>query len=313
LKRRQVLWQKKFDSDVAYLVGQYDDLAKIDIEVELLAHKDLAVWTTRKQQQDAYTALVGRQTAWKQKQHKDIGELELTFNNLSHIDITAELQAHVDLTAYTQRAKDIADVEKLIARCVADEAKEQKVIDKLRTEIDELKNHKCYACGQDFHDANHETVLTTKEKALQEAALQALSTNGQWLENTDALSALYEQYIRCNTVIAHNIEFDSNMIRIELSRNERYIKRYNRELFNLLSIGFEKSNNITRYCTMANSVDLCNIIVSAKDKRGIPYTYKKYPKLSELHEKLFASIPENLHDSLIDTNVCLKCYLQLVM
>jgi DNA polymerase-3 subunit epsilon len=142
-------------------------------------------------------------------------------------------------------------------------------------------------------------------------ATHAKCVNGVLI--TDALSALYEQYIRCNTVIAHNIEFDSNMIRIELSRNERYIKRYNRELFNLLSIGFEKSNNITRYCTMANSVDLCNIIVSAKDKRGIPYTYKKYPKLSELHEKLFASIPENLHDSLIDTNVCLKCYLQLVM
>jgi len=25
LKRRQVLWQKKYDSDVAYLVAQYDD------------------------------------------------------------------------------------------------------------------------------------------------------------------------------------------------------------------------------------------------------------------------------------------------
>ncbi len=108
-------------------MAQYDDLAKIDIEVELLAHKDLAVWTTRKQQHDAYTALVGRQTAWKQKQQKDIGELESTYNNLSHINITAELQAHVDLAAHTQRAKDIADLEKVIARCVADEAREQKV------------------------------------------------------------------------------------------------------------------------------------------------------------------------------------------
>ena len=175
---------------MAYLVAQYDDLAKIVIEVDLLAHKDLAVWTTRKQQQDAYTALVGRQTAWRQKQQKDISELELTHNNLSHIDITAELQAHVDLAAHAQQAKDIMDLEKLIARCVADEAKEQKIIDKLKAEIEELKNHKCYACGQDFHDANHETVLATKEKALQEAALQALSTNGQWMENTDALAAL---------------------------------------------------------------------------------------------------------------------------
>ncbi len=54
-----------------------------------------------------------------------------------NIDIAAELRAHIDLAAYTQRAKDIADLEKYIARCVADEAKEQKVIDKLRAEIEE--------------------------------------------------------------------------------------------------------------------------------------------------------------------------------
>jgi DNA repair exonuclease SbcCD ATPase subunit len=227
LKRRQVLWQKKYDSDVAYLVAQYDDLAKIDIEVELLAHKDLAVWTTRKQQQDVYTALVSRQTAWKQKQNKDISELELTYANLSHIDITAELQAHVDLAAYTQRAKDIADLEKLIARCVADEAREQTAIDKLRAEIEELQNHKCYACGQDFHDANHETVLATKQKALQEAALQALSTNGQWMENTDALQALGTLGIQPTThyrteteAIRHSSELENIQHKIDAKRAE---------------------------------------------------------------------------------------------
>ena len=227
LRRRQVLWQKKYDSDLAYLVAQYDDLAKIDIEVELLAHKDLAVWAARKQQQDAYSALVGRQTAWKQKQDKDIGELEITYNKLSHIDITTELQAHVDLSAYNQKLKDIAELEKYIARCVLDEAKEQKVIDKLKAEIEELKNHKCYACGQDFHDTNHETVLATKEKALQEAALQALSTNTQWIENTDALKALGDLGTKPTThyrteaeAIRHSSELENIQHKIDAKRAE---------------------------------------------------------------------------------------------
>ena len=153
--------------------------------------------------------------------------MESTYNNLSHIDITAELQAHVDLAAHTQRAKDIADLEKLIARCVADEAKEQKTIDKLRAEIEELKNHKCYACGQDFHDANHETVLATKEKALQEAALQALSTNGQWMENTDALAALGVLGARPTThyqteteAIRHSSELENIQHKIDAKRVE---------------------------------------------------------------------------------------------
>jgi len=190
LKRRQVLWKKKYDSDMSYLVAQHDDLAKIDIEVELLAHKDLAIYSERKKQQDARDSLLARQTAWKQKQDKDIAELDSAYNKLSHIDITSELQAHQNLAAYNQKAKDIADLEKLISRCVADEKKETAQVKKLKAEIEELKNHKCYACGQDFHDSNHESVLTTKQSALQEAALQALSTNGQLLENTDALQAL---------------------------------------------------------------------------------------------------------------------------
>ena len=227
LKRRQVLWKKKYDSDVAHLVVQYDDLTKIDIAVELLAHRDLALWSTKKQQQDAYTALAGRQTAWKQKQDKDIAELESTYNKLSHINISTELQAHIDLAAYNQQVKDIADLEKLIARCVADEAKEQKTIDKLKAEIEELKNHKCYACGQDFHDAGHETVLVTKEKALQEAALQVLTTNSQWIENKDALLTLGKLGSRPSThyttqteAIRHSSELENIQSKIDAKRAE---------------------------------------------------------------------------------------------
>ena len=190
LRRRQGLWQKKYDSDLAYLVGQYDDLARVNIEVELLAHKDLALWNERKKQADAHDRLLAYQTAWRQAQTKEIAALQDSYNKLSHIDITAELQAHQDLTAYNQRAKDIAELEKLIARCVADEKKEQKTVEKLQAEIAEA--HKCYACGQEFHDGAHESVLEAKRKSLQESALQALSTNGQWIENNAALQALGE-------------------------------------------------------------------------------------------------------------------------
>jgi DNA repair exonuclease SbcCD ATPase subunit len=43
-----------------------------------------------------------------------------------------------------------------------------------------------------MHDERHEQVLADKRKSLQEAALQALATNGQWLELTGALKELGE-------------------------------------------------------------------------------------------------------------------------
>ena len=192
LGRRQVLWQKKYNSDLAYLVEQYNELDKINIEVELLAHKDLTIWSQLRKQKETYDALVARQTAWQQKHDAEAKTARQSYLDKNRINIETELEAWVALAAHNQKAKDIADLEKYIARCVADEAKEQKVIDKLKAEIEELKNHKCYACGQDFHDANHESVLGAKEKSLQEACLQALSTNTQYIENTDALTALGE-------------------------------------------------------------------------------------------------------------------------
>ena len=99
---------------------------------------------------------------------------------------------HQDLTQHSQLLKDRADIQKLVARCELDEAKETKVVDKLKTEIAQLEDHKCYACGQEMHDEKHEQVLADKRKSLQEAALQALATNGQWIELTGALKELGE-------------------------------------------------------------------------------------------------------------------------
>jgi hypothetical protein len=47
----------------------------------------------------------------------------------------------------------------------------------------------------------------------------------------------------------------------------------------------------------------------ATDKYG--KSYLKYPKLIELHEKLFNVTPNNLHNSLNDILVTLRCYMKL--
>jgi len=125
----------------------------------------------------------------------------------------------------------------------------------------------------------------------------------------EALNALYDAYMKCSKIIAHNIDFDSKMVRVELARNPG---RKTRHLCELLNSGFELATKKERYCTMGNSIELCSIVVEAIDRKGQTYQYKKFPKLSELHQKLFGVIPENLHDSMVDTMVCLKCYMKMV-
>ena len=64
------------------------------------------------------------------------------------------------------------------------------------------------------------------------------------------------------------------------------------------------------FCTMLHCIDECNIVCEAKDKKGFTYTYKKFPKLEEAHRHYFKSVPGGLHNSLVDSFVCLRIYLK---
>jgi DNA polymerase-3 subunit epsilon len=123
----------------------------------------------------------------------------------------------------------------------------------------------------------------------------------------DSLRAFYEAYSKCDIVIAHNIEFDSGMIAIEIARNAEFLDT------KIATPLFTPESGVDLYCTMKATIELCSIMTeySSKTGTGKPRIYKKFPKLSELHERLFGSIPENLHNSLIDVLVCLRCFLKI--
>jgi DNA repair exonuclease SbcCD ATPase subunit len=151
-----------------------------------------AVQDANKRIEEQIESLQRRQMLWLTKHRDDTRKLQEALDDLLKLDIDAELQAHGDLEVYNQKNKDIIDLNNAIVRAEQDQAKEEKAIEKLKKEIEDLKAHKCYACGQDLHDTKHEEVLAGKETALKEAAQQYLTTNGQWIELTGALKELGE-------------------------------------------------------------------------------------------------------------------------
>ena len=58
---------------------------------------------------------------------------------------------------------------------------------------------------------------------------------------------------------------------------------------------------------MKESIELCNITLV--NRFGKPYL--KFPKLLELHTKLFETTPHNLHNSFNDILVTLRCFMKL--
>lgn len=102
-----------------------------------------------------------------------------------------------------------------------------------------------------------------------------------------------------NILVAHNLDFDTNMISVEQLRN---IVPKNKR-FRLLV-----NNRTKKYCTMKRGKTIANIKMYSE---YLGKTIIKYPKLVELHRTLFNSIPNNLHNSLIDILVCFRCFAKL--
>jgi DNA repair exonuclease SbcCD ATPase subunit len=172
LKRRQTLWNKKHDEDLAFMATEYDELSKIDIDAELIAHKNLVIWNEQKKQKDAYDALVARSTAWQQKHDKDVQEAGKAYLDKNFFNVEPELLAWASLKEWIKDEAEQKHIATVIDTQTKSIAKEKKLISKLETEIGSLEDHKCYACGQEFHDEQHDKVLTAKRSDLATAKEQ---------------------------------------------------------------------------------------------------------------------------------------------
>jgi DNA repair exonuclease SbcCD ATPase subunit len=225
LKRRQVLWQKKYDGDLAYLVAQYDDLQKIDITAELLAHQALAVWSEKKTQYDAQNKLLAAQRVWRQAQTKDVETLQDDYARLSHVNIAAELQAHADLAMYIANTQLLEQRDRDVARLGREIDREAALVEKLSAEIQTLQEHKCYACGQEFHDAQHATVLAQKQTMLVDAQAVVAAKTAEWnqLRAQQIFVAAERPTTHYKTeaeAIRHSSELDNIQQKIQTRQNE---------------------------------------------------------------------------------------------
>lgn len=169
LKKRQRMWRLKHNEDLSRLVAEYDDLAQINIDVELQAHKDLISYTSQLEKVQRRSSILTRQTQWQQKQNLEVQNLTAELEKLNAIDIDVELQQHKNLVEYTRLVSDLDVYNKTLTRVTKENTQWSSACKKLGEELVELKEHRCYACGQEFHDQKHTEVLDKKLKQLVEA------------------------------------------------------------------------------------------------------------------------------------------------
>jgi DNA repair exonuclease SbcCD ATPase subunit len=190
LKRRQKLWQTKHDDDLEKLAIDYTRLIQIDIDNELQAHKDLVVWNKQKEQQDTYNALVARSTAWQQKHDTDVSVAHKAYLLKNEYDIDTELKSWSDLKDWLHDDSEQKSIATIIDTLTKSITKEKKLIEKLEREVKELEDHKCYACGQDFHDDKHLEVTLEKTTLLENTKAELIEFESQLSINQSLVTVL---------------------------------------------------------------------------------------------------------------------------
>ena len=149
-----------------------------------------AVQEANKRIEEQIESLRKRQRLWIAKCDEDVGKLEQAIADLEHINIDAEVQAHRDLEAFHVKKKSLDDATRYIRQIDADDAKLNKLLDKLKTEIAALDAHKCHSCGQDLHDDKQDELKQAKQALVQETALQLLANDTQRQGHEDSVAQI---------------------------------------------------------------------------------------------------------------------------
>ena len=142
--------------------------------------------------QEQIEATRRRQTMWNTKRLNDVLELERALSVVGDLDIEFELTNHDALDAYNEKSRKIKEINRWKLACESDQVRLLKSLDKLKSEIEKLEKHECYACGQEIHDTRHEQVLEEKRTALKETSLQYLANDEQLTAHIDALESYGE-------------------------------------------------------------------------------------------------------------------------
>ena len=106
-------------------------------------------------------------------------------------------------------------------------------------------------------------------------------------EALDKVLNLFNEMVeKAGFIVAHNMSFDEKIVGAEFLRKG-------------IRSSFDQK---TKLCTMQSATDYCRL--------SGPYGYK-WPKLSELHIKLFGKDFEGAHDASVDINATEKCFWEM--
>ena len=217
-------------------------------------------------------SLERKEKMWADNKQSTLAELRRNVDVLEKINIEAEIEAHRCWENYKSKKQKKEEAERWLASITADNQKQEKLIAKLKTELESIDKHECYACGQEIHDNKQEEIKKQKEEMLQEAALQVLANESQADEHTRVLKEIGEleqcpitEYDDLEQALNHKNTVES--LQKEISNKESEENPYTEQIAELKDTAIQEVNfdELNRLSKVKDHQDFLYKLLTNKD------------------------------------------------
>ena len=168
-------------SDKAESLKEQIKQTKVSIQDEEYSIK--AIQDANGRIEEQINSLKRRQTLWLKKHNEEVNDLVSAINELNKINIDAELELHQHHVEFNEKINKKSQAQKWIDSLTKDYTKEETRYIKLEKEINDIEDHKCYACGTKLHDNNQVEILIEKNNQRQECSNHMMLLEAQVAEH----------------------------------------------------------------------------------------------------------------------------------
>ena len=188
-----------------------------------------------------------RQKTWATQLQERIQESTSELSALEHIDIDAEIKAHEEFTKFNEKKNQIDTLTAEIARLTSSIERENKRLTKAQTDLDSTLEHKCYACGQEIHDEQHDKIVIQKTELVDESQKHIDDDNQLITEYNTAIADLGElgvaprtEYNTLQEAYKHQSKMDK--LQTALSNAKEETNPYIEQIDSLKETGLQEVN-----------------------------------------------------------------------
>lgn len=213
-----------------------------------------------------------KQRVWYSKHEDEIVKIDNAITNLEAVDIEKELSAHEHLKNWLEKNDNLKTLNREKSNLDSSLIQAQRAVDKCKKELENTKDHNCYACGQKLHDEKREEILKKLNKDLEDSTTYLNKIENNIKEIQEKIKSLGELTSRPDTFydrVEDAYEHKNNLenLRIQINNKLEEADPYQEQIEELQNTAMQEIDwgNVNAYTKLRDHQEFLLKLLTNKD------------------------------------------------